>query len=174
MGMIYLDYSANTPADPAVLDVFLDTERRFIGNPNSLHPEGTAARERLGDITDGIAEMLGIRTSEIIYTSGASEANNLAIKGIAGAYRNKGKHIISTVLEHPSAAGPLEWLREQGYEIDLVNINHDGKIDTDHLQSLLRNDTILTAITAVDSELGVIQPVQEIAGIVHQFPNYGS
>lgn len=164
--MIYLDYSANTPADPAVLEEFVHTENEYVGNPNSAHPTGNAAREKLAETTDAIAGMLGVQASEIIYTSGASEANNLAIKGIARAQRNYGKHIISTALEHPSVSGPLTWLQEQGYEIDLVDIGRDGKIDTDHLKELLRDDTILVAITAVDSELGVIQPVSEIAKIV--------
>ena len=169
--MIYLDYSANTPADPVVLEAFLRSETEYFGNPNSAHVAGNAAREKLAEVTDGIAGLLDIRSSEIIYTSGASEANNLAIKGIASARRNYGKHVISTALEHPSVSGPLTWLQEQGYEIDLINIKRDGKIDTAHLRELLRDDTILVAVTAVDSELGVIQPVQEISELVHRFPD---
>ena len=156
--MIYLDYSANTPVDPAVLETFVQTEKAFVGNPNSAHPAGSAAREKLAEATEEIADLLGVLPSEIIYTSGASEANNLAIKGIARTQRNYGKHIISTALEHPSVSGPLTWLQEQGYEIDLLDIGRDGKIDTGHLRELLRDDTILVAVTAVDSELGVIQP----------------
>ena len=169
--MIYLDYSANTPVDPAVLEVFVQTESRYGGNPNSNHPAGIAARSRLEQATGSIAALLGVEPSEVIYTSGASEANNLAVKGIARARRNYGKHIISTALEHPSVSGPLTWLQEQGYEIDLVDIRRDGRIDTEHLEELLRKDTILVAVTAVDSELGVIQPVQEIARLVHRYPN---
>lgn len=166
--MIYLDYSANTPADPAVLEAFVQTESAYRGNPNAAHPAGVAAREQLAMVTDSISHLLGIQPCEIIYTSGASEANNLAIKGIARARRNYGRHIISTTLEHPSVSGPLTWLQEQGYEIDLVDIKRNGQIDTEHLKELLREDTILVAITAVDSELGVIQPVSEIAEIVHR------
>lgn len=113
--MIYLDYSANTPVDPAVLEVFVRTEQDYIGNPNSAHPAGTSAKDRLAEATETIAGLLYVETSEIIYTSGASEANNLAVKGIARARRNYGKHIISTALEHPSVSGPLTWLQEQGY-----------------------------------------------------------
>ena len=169
--MIYLDYSANTPVDPAVLDIFVQTESRYGGNPNSNHPAGLAARAKLEQTTDSIAELLGVQPCEVIFTSGASEANNLAVKGIARTQRNYGKHIISTALEHPSVSGPLTWLQEQGYEIDLADIKRDGKIDTDHLRELLREDTILVAVTAVDSELGVIQPVHEISEIVHRYPN---
>ncbi len=169
--MIYLDYSANTPADPAVLEAFVHTESTFFGNPNSAHPAGVSARKKLAETTDAIADLLKIKASEIIYTSGASEANNLAVKGIARAQRNYGKHIISTALEHPSVSGPLTWLQDQGYEIDLVGIGRDGKIDIGHLKELLRDDTILVAVTAVDSELGVIQPLKEIAQIVKAKPN---
>ena len=169
--MIYLDYSANTPADPAVLETFLRTESAYIGNPNSQHPAGQDARGKLSETTDSVAKLLGVQPTEIIYTSGASEANNLAIKGIARARRNYGKHIISTALEHPSVSGPLTWLQEQGYEIDLADIRTDGKVDTEHLKELLREDTVLVAVTAVDSELGVVQPVREIAQIVASRPN---
>ena len=169
--MIYLDYSANTPADPAVLKAFVQTESSFFGNPNSAHPAGASARKKIAETTDAIADLLKVRASEIIYTSGASEANNLAVKGITRTQRNYGKHIISTVLEHPSVSGPLTWLQEQGYEIDLVDIGQDGKIDTGHLKELLRDDTILVAVTAVDSELGIIQPVKEISQIVKAKPN---
>ena len=168
--MIYLDYSANTPVDPGVLDVFVRTEKKYIGNPNAAHPAGAAAREELAGTTGAVARLLGVRPSEIIFTSGASEANNLAVKGIARAQRGFGKHIISTVLEHPSVSGPITWLQEQGYEIDLVDIGRDGKIDLEHLRELMRSDTILVAVTAVDSELGVVQPIQEIAGIVREQP----
>ncbi len=169
--MIYLDYSANTPADPSVLETYIRTEGAYVGNPNSRHSAGKAAGEKLKEITESTAALLGIQPEEVIYTSGASEANNLAVKGIAKAQRNFGKHIISTSLEHPSVSGPLTWLQEQGFEIDLLDIRRDGKIDTEHLRELLRDDTILVAVTAVDSELGVIQPVGEISGIVHRHPN---
>ena len=169
--MIYLDYSANTPTDPAVLDAFLQAERTYIGNPNSDHPAGQAAREAVAMAADSIAGCLHIAPSEIIFTSGASEANNLAIKGVARTQRRFGRHIISTPLEHASVSGPLTYLQEQGWEIDLVDIGRDGKIDLDHLRELLRSDTVLVAVTAVDSELGAIQPIREIAGILHGRPH---
>lgn len=169
--MIYLDYAANSPTDPEVLKNLVDIESNYIGNPNSAHPLGNQARAKLAEVTDGIAQILAVRPTEIIYASGASEANNLAIKGIAGNQRCYGKHIISTPLEHPSVSGPLAWLQEQGYEVDLVDVGRDGKINLEHLQELLREDTILVAITSVDSELGTIQPVQEIAEIVKKYPH---
>ena len=169
--MIYLDYCANTPCDESVLNTFLRTERTFFGNPNASHAAGQASRERLCEAARSVSASLGIAQDEIIWTSGASEANNLAIKGIARAGRHCGRHIITTPLEHPSVSGPLTHLQEQGYEIDLLEIDRSGKISLDHLKELIRQDTVLVAVSAVDSELGVIQPIGEIAAITANYPN---
>ena len=144
--MIYLDYSANTPVDPAVLDIYCKTELAYIANPNSTHCAGQAARAEMARVTESIASQLGVQPAEIIYTSGASEANNLALKGIAQASRHIGKHIISTQLEHSSVGASLSVLQQQGYEIDLLNVNRDGKADLAQLRELLRKDTILVAV----------------------------
>jgi cysteine desulfurase len=169
--VIYLDYSANTPADPAVLERFLQTEQTYIGNPNSNHPAGQAAREEMARVTDSIAQLLGVRPPELIYTSGASESNNLALKGIAQAARHKGRHIISTALEHSSVGGTLTALQNAGCEIDLVDIQRDGTVDLEQMEDLLRQDTILVSVCGVDSELGTIQPIREIAKLVEKYPN---
>ena len=169
--MIYLDYSANTPADPQVLDRFCSVERRCIGNANSHHQAGTAARAEIDAATLKIAALLGVQPAEIIYTSGASESNNFALKGLARLSRHAGRHIISTPLEHSSVSGTLTALQEQGYEIDLLDIRRDGTVDLDHLKELLRPDTVAVAVTRVDSELGVVQPVEEIAAILKDYPN---
>lgn len=169
--MIYLDYSANTPADPAVLEAFCRTEQTYPGNPNSVHCAGQAARQEMARATESIAGLLGVRPGEIIYTSGASESNNLAIKGIAQAARHTGRHIISTALEHSSVGGSLSALQAQGYEIDLVDINRDGTIDLEQLDSLLRKDTVLVSVCAVDSELGTVQPIRRIGALLKNYPN---
>lgn len=169
--MIYLDYAANTPVDEEVLESFTAAARDYIGNPNSLHQLGKDAALRMEQASEKIASLLGVKPNEIIYTSGASEANNLAIKGVARAYRQNGKHIISTALEHSAVSGALNYLVGQGYEVDLLDINQDGTVDLDHLKELLRNDTILVSIGYVDSELGVRQPIEEIAKILEAFPN---
>ena len=139
--MIYLDYSANTPVDPRVLEVYCRTEQNFIGNPNSTHCAGQAARQEMNRVTGLIAAQLGVLPEEIIYTSGATEANNLALKGTARAARHVGRHIISTPLEHSSVGATLTALQQQGYEIDLLNIGRDGRIDLEQLEELLRKDT---------------------------------
>lgn len=169
--MIYLDYSANTPVDARVLEQFCAVERRCIGNANSHHQAGSAAKAEIDAATIKIASLLGVQPAEIIYTSGASEANNFALKGLARLSRHTGRHIISTPLEHSSVSGTLTALQEQGYEIDLLDVKQDGTVDLEHLKDLLRPDTICVAITLVDSELGVMQPVQEIAAILKAYPH---
>lgn len=169
--MIYLDYAANHPAEPEVLARFCAVESAFPGNPNSAHPAGRAAKAELERVTASAAELLGAKPEEIIFTSGATEANNLAIKGLARASRHVGRHIISTALEHSSVSGSLTCLQEQGYEIDLVPIGRDGRVDPEEFRALLRPDTVLAAVTAVDSELGVVQPIPEMREILKDFPN---
>ena len=169
--MIYLDYSANTPVDARVLEQFCAVERRCIGNANSHHQAGSAAKAEIDAATIKIASLLGVQPAEIIYTSGASEANNFALKGLARLSRHTGRHIISTPLEHSSVSGTLTALQEQGYEIDLLDVKQDGTVDLEHLKDLLRSDTICVAVTLVDSELGVVQPVQEIAAILKAYPH---
>lgn len=169
--MIYLDYAANTPVDDQVLETFCEYSRAYIGNPNSYHSAGSSAKNAMETITTQIASLIGVNPSEIIYTSGASESNNMAIKGIASTYRQKGKHCITTVLDHSSISGAFTALQTAGYEIDLVNIKKDGRIDIEHLKELLRKDTILLAISYVDSELGVVQAMKEIVELIAQYPN---
>ena len=169
--MIYLDYSANTPADERVLERFCAVERACIGNANSHHQAGVTAKAEIDRATQSIASLLHVQPAEVIYTSGASESNNFALKGLARLSRHVGKHIISTPLEHSSVSGTLTALQEQGYEIDLVDIQRDGIVDLEHLKELLRPDTIAVAVTMVDSELGVVQPIAQIAEILKAYPN---
>ena len=166
--MIYLDYAANTPVDKRVLDTFYKVSLDYFGNPNSPHSLGDAARERMLNTTCQIANVLSVQREEIIYTSGASESNNMAIKGIAESYKRYGKHIITTFLEHASVTGPISALKNQGYEVDFVNITSNGQVDLSHLKELMRDDTILVSVCYVDSEVGTIQPIREISEIVHE------
>ena len=167
--MIYLDYAANTPVADEVIKAYIETEKQFIANPNSSHPLGILAKERLTEATTELANYLKVEPGQIIPTSGASEANNLAIKGVTFGYRENGRHIISTCLEHPSVSGSLTFLQSLGYEIDLVDILPNGQVDLEHLKELLRRDTVLVSICTVDSELGTIQPIKEIAKILEDY-----
>jgi cysteine desulfurase len=173
---IYLDYAANTPVDNEVLKAFNEATKKYYANPNSTHELGILAKERIDKATDNIIKMFQEKANisndmELIYTSGSSESNNLAIKGVARTYRENGKHIITTFLEHSSVSSPLTSLKEQGYEIDLLEINSNGKVNIDNLKELLRKDTILVSICGVDSELGTIQPINQIAKILKDYPN---
>lgn len=168
--MIYLDYSATTPTDESVLDTFVKCSKEFIGNPNSLHDLGVKSKNMIDSATKQIANLLNIKENEIIYTSGASESNNLAIKGICEKYKNRGKHIITTPLEHSSIYGPIDYLKENGFKIDYVKIDSNGMVDLDHLKELMTNQTILVSICLVNSEIGINQNIKEISKIVREYP----
>lgn len=173
---LYLDYAANTPVDEEVLKTFNNATLKYFANPNATHGLGVKVNEKIIKTTDEIINLFKENTClndnmEIVYTSGSSESNNLAIKGVAQSYKENGKHIISTFLEHSSVSSPLSYLKEQGYEIDIVGITSDGKVDVDELKRLIRDDTILVSVCYVDSEVGNVQPIQEIAEIVSKYPN---
>ncbi len=168
--MIYLDYSATTPTNDEVLDTFVKVSKEFIGNPNSLHTLGRKSADLIDAATKQIADILNINPKEIIYTSGASESNNTVIKGICLQYQNRGKHIITTNFEHSSIYGPLSYLQTLGFEVDFVKTDENGVVDLDDLKHLLRDDTILVSITAVNSEIGIIEPIEEIGEILKDYP----
>ena len=168
--MIYLDYSATTPVDKRVLETFNKVSLDFIGNPNSLHRLGVESKGLIDKSIEQIKQILNLTKDEIIFTSGSSEANNLAIKGICEKYHNRGKHIITTELEHSSIYGPLNYLSEQGFEVDFVKLDKYGRVDLENLKDLIRDDTVLVTITAVNSEVGIVQPINEIAEIVKAYP----
>ena len=169
--MIYLDYSATTPTSPQVLDSFNKASNEYFGNPNSLHKLGTKANELIKASTKQICELLNLSDSEIIYTSGASESNNTAIKGIAYKYKNRGKHIITTKFEHSSIYGPLSFLQKyEDFEIDYVETDEYGRVKIDKLEQLIRNDTILVTICSVNSEIGIRQPIEEIGEMLKKYP----
>ncbi|MBR0407413.1 MAG: cysteine desulfurase [Clostridia bacterium] len=169
--MIYLDYTAHMPPSPEALRAFVQAEGACIGNANAHHAAGEEAREWMDAARQQTAALLSVFPDEIVFTSGASESSNTAIQGIAYASRHFGRHIITTPLEHPSVSGCLTALQERGYEIDVLPIGPDGRIDLNALSAALRPDTVLATLCAVDSELGVIQPVEEAARIIRRFPH---
>lgn len=167
--MIYLDYSATTPVDKEVLESFNKTCLEYIGNSNSLHSLGVTSHQLEMSATKQIATILGVQPGEIIYTSGASESNNLAIKGICLEYQKRGKHIITTNLEHSSIYGPLGYLETLGFTVDIVKTNEFGIIDLDDLKNLIKDDTILVTIASINSETGIKQPIEEIGKILSKY-----
>ena len=169
--MIYLDYAASTPVDKEVIDLYYDVTSKYFANPNSNHKLGREALQVIDKSTCEIASLLGVLKDEIIYTSGATEANNLAIKGICNRYRNYGKHIIISTLEHNSITSSVTSMQEAGFDIDLVSITKDGLVDIEALKGLIREDTILVSICSVDSEIGLVQPIEEIARLLKKYPH---
>ena len=166
--MTYLDYSATTPVNKEVLDSFNKVTTNFIGNPNSLHRLGVEAKELIDEATHQIAQILNIKDDEIIYTSGASESNNTALKGICSKYQNRGKKILTTKLEHSSIYGALGYLQKNGFTLDFIELNENGEIDINDLKNKLTDDVILVTISHVNSELGIKQNVNEIGKIIHE------
>ena len=164
--MIYLDYSATTPVNPDVLDSLLKVSRDYIGNPNSMHSLGVKSRALLKSATRQIADCLNIKMEEIIYTSGATEANNTALLGVALRYKNRGNHIILSKLEHPSEYVLANYLENLGFRISYVNNDSDGLIGLEDLKSLITDKTILVSIVGVNSEVGVRQPLKTIRQII--------
>lgn len=169
--MIYLDYSATTPVDLDVFDTYSKVTKDFKGNANSIHSLGLKSAELLESATKQIADIFGVLPQEIVYTSGATEANNMALIGGALANHKRGKHIIVSKLEHPSIYAICDYLKTMGFEISYVNNDNDGLIDFDHLKSLVRQDTILVSICAVNSETGVRQPLKMIRQIIKKENN---
>lgn len=168
--MIYLDYSATTPVNEEVLNSYIEVTKKMVGNPNSLHKLGIEAKSLIDAATRQIASILKVKPNEIIYTSGASESNNTAIKGICLKYQNRGKHIITTHLEHSSIMEPLNYLKRQGFEVEYVNITENGIVDIEDLKKKIRDDTILVTIASINSEVGIVQPIKEIAALLKKYP----
>lgn len=164
--MIYLDYSATTPINYEVLDTYNRTSKDFFGNPNSLHELGIKTKNLMNSATKQIAEILNVHETEITYTSGATNSNNIALIGIAMAYHKKGKHIITSKLEHPSIYAICDYLKSVGFEISYVKNDNEGLVDFEDLKNLIRPDTILVSICAVNSETGVRQPLKMIRQII--------
>lgn len=168
--MIYLDYAAHCPVEKEVLDVYYQASLKYFANPNAMHTLGLQAQEKIDQTTKEIAKKLNVLPEEIIYTSGASEANNLAIKGTLERYKHRGKHILISALEHNSILSSATKMQEYGFEVEIIPINKDGRVDLERLVSLIRKDTILVSVCGVDSELGIRQPIEEIAAILKNYP----
>lgn len=168
--MIYLDNSATTMVDDRVLETFNKVCKNYPGNSNSLHSLGIKSKELEDYATEKISSLLGVKPSEIIYTSGASESNNTVLKGVASKYKNRGNHIITTPLEHSSVLETCKYLESKGFVIDYVKIKDNGLIDIDDLERLLTDKTILVSVAYVDSELGIKQDIDTIGKIVKKHP----
>ncbi|CAK21024.1 cysteine desulfurase family protein [Listeria welshimeri] len=160
--MIYFDNSATTKPNDAVLETYTKVASNYFANPSSLHRFGAKSKELLDTSRKQIATMLGVLSEEIIFTSGGSEGNNLAIKGLAYSYKNRGNHIITSRIEHPSVRIVMEELESNGFRVTYLQVNKNGVIDLEELKAALTKETILISIMGVNNEVGSIQPLQEI------------
>jgi len=165
MASIYLDYNASTPIDPAVTAAMRPFLEGHFGNPSSGHWAASGAGTALEDARSQVAALLGAENNEIIFTSGGSEANNLALKGVAWALKHKGSHIITSAVEHPAIVGPCRFLEQQGFAVSIVPVDRVGRIDPDDVARAVTPRTILISIMHANNEVGTIQPIAEIGRI---------
>ena len=164
----YLDYNATTPIDPRVLDAMLPFLKENFANPSSTHSFGKSINEKVKQAREQIANFINADIKEVIFTSGATEAVNVAIKGIAESYSHKGNHIITVSTEHKAVLDTCQDLERKGFEITYLSVDAEGLINLEELKSAIRTDTILVSIMYVNNETGVIQPIKEIASITQK------
>ena len=162
----YLDNSATTKCFDEVIEAVESEMRDFYGNPSSMHSKGFEAEKKIRETTKLIASTLKCNESEIVYTSGGTESDNMALIGIARAYKRSGNHIIVSAIEHAAILQTAEYLKEEGYEISYLSTDENGTVDLEELGSLVREDTILVSIMAVNNEIGTVQPIEEISKII--------
>lgn len=167
-GVIYLDYNATTPCDPRVVEAMLPYFGQRFANPSSRsHRPGQEAALAVEEARRSVARVLGVRASEVVFTAGATEANNIAIRGAAEVLASRGRHVVSQVTEHPSVLEPLRWLERHGWEVDLVGVDRYGRVRLEELEGALRPDTTLVSLMAANNETGTLQPVADAARIAH-------
>jgi len=166
---IYLDYNATTPVDPAVFAAMRPYLEEEFGNPSSGHAYGQPAREAVEHARRQVADLLGAQTHEIVFTGGGSEADNLAILGIAFDRRERGRHIVTSAVEHPAVLGACRYLqRRHGFQVTTVPVDSTGRVDPDEVRRALRDDTILVSVMHAQNEVGTLQPVEEIAAVARE------
>ena len=168
--MIYFDNAATTQTQPEVIKTYTEVATKIWGNPSSLHNLGTQATRILEVSRRQIAELLGKESKEIFFTSGGTESDNWVIKGVAFEKAHLGKHIIVSAIEHPAVKESALWLKTQGFEVDLAPVNTQGFVDVSALETLIRPDTTLVSVMAVNNEIGAIQPIQEISHLLADKP----
>lgn len=168
--MIYFDNSATTPPHPDVIETVRRAMESYYGNPSSLHRRGVEAEQVLKQARMVAAQFLGCKPGEIVFTSGGTESNNTAIKGVALQYQSRGKHIVTTQIEHPAVYDVCKQLEGMGFSVTYLPVDREGRVKLEDVQRALRPDTILVSVMHVNNELGTIQPVEEIGKWLKQFP----
>lgn len=165
---VYADYAATTPVKPEVIEEMMTIYKSHFGNPSSIHSIGRDARRYLDESRRTVAKLLNAKPNEVIFTSGATESNNTAIKGLVYANEHLGNHIITTKIEHHSVLHVFEQLEKEGYDVTYLDVDDTGAIDLDQLKEALTNDTILVSIMFVNNEVGTVEPMYDIEDIVSE------
>lgn len=168
--MIYFDNSATTAIAPLALDAYMKTSQRVIGNPSSLHDLGNQANRLLQQARKQIADLLTVDTSEIYFTSGGTEGDNWVLKGTAIDKKEFGRHIIISSVEHPAVSETAAQLAENGFDVSVAPVGKDGLVDVAKLKELIRKDTILVSVMAVNNEVGAVQPIEAISAVLADYP----
>jgi cysteine desulfurase len=166
--IIYIDYNSTTPIDPRVLDAMMPFLQDNFANPSSAHYFGKSINKKVEQAREQIADLINAEANELIFTSGATEAINIAIKGVAESYSNKGKHIITVLTEHKAILDSCKDLERKGFEVSYLPVQSNGMIELSELKKFIRPDTILISIMYVNNETGVIQPIKEISKLAHE------
>lgn len=168
MDRIYLDYAATSPVLPEVLDAMLPFFMSCFGNPSGIHENGRETRKAVEQARREVAETLGAESREIVFTSGGSESDNLAIEGTAFALRQKGNHIITSQIEHHAVLNTCRWLEKQGFRVTYLPVDASGLVDPDSVRDAIGNDTVLVSIMTANNEIGTVEPVSEIGEICRE------
>lgn len=164
---IYFDHAATTPLCKQALDKMLPYLTEIFGNPNSQHYYGRESVKAVDEARDSIAKIINAKPNEVYFTSGGTESDNWAMRGIAHAYQNKGKHIIISPIEHAAMLATAKALKKEGFEIEYMQVDEDGLVDLEHLKKIIRDDTIFVGCMMANNEVGTIEPIKEIAEIAH-------
>ncbi len=165
MRRVYLDHAATTPVRPEVAQIMLKYMVEDYGNPSSVHAFGRTTRAVIDDSREKLAKLIGADAEEIVFTSGGTEADNLALKGSLEAYPDRGRHIITSQIEHHAILHTCEYLEKHGYDVTYVGVDSDGKVSVDEVARAMRDDTALVSIMLANNEVGTLQPIEEIAKI---------
>jgi len=165
---VYLDYAASTPVDPKVVKAMLLYFTEKFGNPSSLHSYAQETKEALEQSREKMANFIGAQPKEIIFTSSATESNNLALKGVAFYHQKKGKHILVSSIEHDCVLNSAEWLKKQGFEIEKIPVDKYGTVNPEAVREMIREDTILVSVMHANNEIGTIEPISKIGKICQE------
>ena len=168
MRPIYLDYNATTPIDPVVAEAMQPYLTDHFGNPSSDHAYGQQTHQAVEQARTQVAALLGCETEEVVFTSGGSEANNYALKGIAEAYRGRGNHLITSCIEHPAILHPCRYLEARGYEVTYLPVDDTGQVKVNDVAAALKDQTILVSIMHANNEVGTLQPLAEIGALTRE------